>query len=193
MKEIKLELPIVDLSGVCESMNDLKKAVEEYGKREVIVRLGTALIKSGVKCSAIIEGSDEEVILDFSEHDKMVAQEKDAQIRGLKRQIEDLEAIIADKKKPDISVSENGVSIGCECGGYHLAKERIAKFEKENAELKEILDKKSGGWGKCGFTFEEIIELQDRHQSDCIRINQLLTTIDVLTERYQKLREVHGL
>ena len=118
MKEIKLELPIVDLSGVCESMNELKKAVEEYGKREVIVRLGTALIESGVKCSAIIEGSDEEVILDFSEHDKMVAEEKDAQIRGLKRQIEDLEAIIADGKKPDISFSENGVSFGCECGGY---------------------------------------------------------------------------
>ena len=139
MKEIKLELPIVDLSGVCEAMNELKKAVEEYGKREVIVRLGTALIESGVKCSSIIEGFDEEVILDFSEHDKMVAEEKDAKIRELKRQIEDLEAIIADGKKPYISVSENGVSIGCECGGYHLAKERIAELEEQrNTERTRI-------------------------------------------------------
>ena len=120
---------------------------------------------------------------DFSEHDKMVSKEKDSQMELLEninkawigvaerfsvenmeliKKVEILEAIIADGKKPDISVSENGVSVGCECGGYHLAKERIA-------------------------------ELEDRHQSDCIRINQLLTTIDVLTERYQKLREVHGL
>ena len=59
--------------------------------------------------------------------------------RNLKRQIEDLEAIIADGKKPDVSVSENGVSDGCECGGYHLAKERIAELEKENSALKEKL------------------------------------------------------
>lgn len=65
--------------------------------------------------------------------------------------------------------------------------------DKRIAELEKIIDEKSGGWGKFGLTLSEIIELQDRHQSDCIRINQLLTTIDVLTERYQKLREIHGL
>ena len=133
---------------------------------EILVK---ELIKNGIsaKCCEIItdnEGnvSASEPFLDFSEHDKTVAKEKDAQIRELRQWCEVLETIIAEGKKPDISVSENGVSVGCECGGYHLAKERIA-------------------------------ELEDRHQSDCIRINQLLTTIDVLTERYQKLREVHGL
>lgn len=146
--------------------------------------LRSALIEFGVdvKNFKVDETGKMEFEIDFSEHDKKVTEEKDEKIERLekayhrhkskicnlesenqclKRNIEDLEAIIADGKKPDISVSENGVSIGCECGGYHLAKERIA-------------------------------ELEDRHQSDCIRINQLLTTIDVLTERYQKLREVHG-
>lgn len=170
--------------------------------RELMVALVRSLIENGVKAPADVisfvedngrfTGDVSTVILDFSEHDKMVAEEKDAQIRELKRKIEDLESIIAEGKKPDISVSENGVSVGCECGGYHLAKSRIVELEKENAKLKKILDEKSGGWGNYGFTFAEIIELQDRHQSDCIRINQLLTTIDVLTERYQKLREVHG-
>ena len=105
--------------------------------------------------------------------------------RNLKRQIEDLEAIIADGKKPDVSVSENGISVGCECGGYHLAKERIAELEK-------IIDEKSGGWGKCGLTLSEIIELQDRHQSDCIEINRLNVALEVIMEKYMKLREVHG-
>lgn len=139
---------------------------------ELMVALISSLMKNGVNVpandisfdydSGRFTGDLDTIILDFSEHDKMVAEEKDEKIRELKRQIEDLEAIIADGKKPDISVSENGVSVGCECGGYHLTKKRIE-------------------------------ELEDRHQSDCIRINQLLTTIDVLTERYQKLREIHGL
>ena len=156
---------------------------------------------------------------DFSEHDKKVTEEKDAQIRELKRQIEDLEAIISDGKKPDISVSENGVSVGCECGGYHLAKERIAELEKEIERLNRVVESKRETHillrqrckGEAVEFFDRnmfgsliissppledskrISELEDRHQSDCIRINQLLTTIDVLTERHQKLREVHGL
>lgn len=83
--------------------------------------------------------SDQEVMLDFSEHDKKVAEEKDAQIRELKRQIEDLEAIIADGKKPDVSISKNGVSIGCECGGYHLAKQKIKELERDLKECKDEL------------------------------------------------------
>ena len=36
-------------------------------------------------------------------------------------------------------------------------------------------------------------EANDRHQLDCIRINQLQVALDIVVERYQKLREVHGL
>lgn len=75
--------------------------------------------------------------IDFSEHDKKVVEEKDSQIRELKRQIEDLEAIIVDGKKPDVSISENGVSMGCECGGYHLAKQRISELERDLKECKD--------------------------------------------------------
>lgn len=97
-----------------------------------------ALEENGIKIKAIErDNTCVHFELDFSEHDKMVAEEKDSQIRGLKRQIENLESIIADGKKPDISISENGVSIGCECAGYHLAKEKIAELERENNSLKE--------------------------------------------------------
>lgn len=32
----------------------------------------------------------------------------------------------------------------------------------------------------------------ERHQSDCITINQLHTTLDVLIDRYANLRKIHG-
>lgn len=40
---------------------------------------------------------------------------------------------------------------------------------------------------------EELEKLRDRHQQDCITINQLQTTIDTLVDRYAKLREMKGL
>ena len=49
----------------------------------------------------------------------------------------------------------------------------------ERREQKELLDK--------------IEKLNDRHQSDCITINQLNVTIDVLVDKLARLREVHGL
>lgn len=36
-------------------------------------------------------------------------------------------------------------------------------------------------------------ELQDQHQSDCITINQLNVCIDILCDKYSRLREIHGL
>ena len=51
--------------------------------------------------------------------------------------------------------------------------------DEEGCEQKELLDK--------------IAKLNDRHQSDCITINQLHTTIDVLVDKLARLREIHGL
>lgn len=42
-------------------------------------------------------------------------------------------------------------------------------------------------------SIDKIAKLNDRHQSDCIKINQLNVVIDVLVEKYARLREVHGL
>lgn len=40
---------------------------------------------------------------------------------------------------------------------------------------------------------EEIAKYHRQHQSDCITINQLQTTLDVLVDRYANLRKIHGL
>ena len=133
---------------------------------------------------------------DFTEHDKKVTAEKDAKIAELDRmRISWIETAQA--------WSEENAEL----------KTRNEKLEKENKELREELnilrgrcieeaveyfDKRQFGSLMVSIPrptreAELIAELEDRHQSDCIRINQLLTTIDILTERYQKLREVHGL
>nr|DAM66087.1 MAG TPA: FAM76 protein [Caudoviricetes sp.] len=39
----------------------------------------------------------------------------------------------------------------------------------------------------------EIAKYRRQHQDDCITINQLHTTLDVLVDRYANLRKIHGL
>lgn len=39
----------------------------------------------------------------------------------------------------------------------------------------------------------EIAKYRRQHQDDCIAINQLHTTLDVLVDRYANLRKIHGL
>lgn len=38
----------------------------------------------------------------------------------------------------------------------------------------------------------EIAKYHRQHQPDCIKINQLQTTLDVLVDRYANLRKIHG-
>ena len=38
-----------------------------------------------------------------------------------------------------------------------------------------------------------IAELQDQHQQDCIKINQLHVTIDTLVDKYSRLRKTVGM
>lgn len=52
--------------------------------------------------------------------------------------------------------------------------EECEKIRHENLDLKEALDRTK------------------RHQPDCITINQLYTTIDVMVDRYANLRKIHG-
>lgn len=60
--------------------------------------------------------------------------------------------------------------------GLYISRDRI--YEIIDREKKPLKD-------RCA-------ELEDRHQQDCITINQLQTTIDVLTTRYAKLKEMNN-
>lgn len=59
-----------------------------------------------------------------------------------------------------------------------------------NNELKRQVDEKAD----APFYDEsvEIAKYHRQHQDDCITINQLHTTLDVLVDRYANLRKIHG-
>ena len=40
---------------------------------------------------------------------------------------------------------------------------------------------------------KKIAELQDQHQQDCIKINQLHVTVDTLVDKYSRLRKTVGM
>ena len=86
---------------------------------------------------------------------------------------------------------------------------RICDLKKENEQLKEDLKnlkekyKKSCEGGSCQectgceddeFDLESLVyELEYQHQQDCIRINDLTTTIHVLSGLYSTLRKTVGM
>lgn len=69
------------------------------------------------------------------------------------------------------------------------------KLYHENKELKQrIAELESEGTKTIDDCKQSSVEWYDkRHQSDCIRINQLNVALDVMTEKYQRLRELKGL
>ena len=71
--------------------------------------------------------------------------------------------------------------------------------KSENASLKQrIKDLEDVCDGSCfsdktDDRDEKIAKMQDRIDSDCVRINRLHTTIDTLVEKYSKLRKTVGM
>lgn len=71
---------------------------------------------------------------------------------------------------------------------YHDLKEEKIKLEKERNELideRNNLLKNSKAY--------DFAKLQDQHQQDCIKINQLNATIDTLVDKYSRLIKTVGM
>lgn len=146
--------------------------------------------------------------IDFSEHDKKVAEEKDKRIEEL---TDELWKMNEDFKK---TASENTALQAENDQLYERISDlefgdnsRIEKLEKENAELDRMRKswmETAEKWSKLNkdlqdridsfeFAINQTAELQDRHQTDCIEINRLNVALEIMIEKYMKLREVHGL
>ena len=76
-----------------------------------------------------------------------------------------------------------------------IISKRAKELNDENTALKQrIKDLENVCDGSC-FSDEEddrhklISKLQDQHQQDCIKINQLHVTIDTLVDKYSRLRK----
>ena len=83
---------------------------------------------------------------------------------------------------------------------------QVEKLQSENKSLKDenkalkqrIKDLEDICDGNCFSDGEDerdklIAELQDQHQQDCIKINQLHVTIDTLVDKYSRLRKTVGM
>lgn len=89
---------------------------------------------------------------------------------------------------------------------YDDVEKEISRLEEENAKLKEEIHKltekqcedcsceRSITFSDSGPNVDNLLrELQDNKQQDCIRINDLTTTINVLTRLYSNLRKNVGM
>ena len=111
---------------------------------------------------------DEETILvgfDFSEHDK-VFEDKIAELEKRIQELDTIDAIRIDEKKE--------------------LKQRIAELESKESEVCKNEPKISDSTPSMEW-------YENRHQSDCIEINRLNTTIDVLIHKVEYLRQFVGL
>lgn len=76
------------------------------------------------------------------------------------------------------------------------AQERILALETELEEWQgeaKVIKKGIESCVDLQDMHKKIENLEDRHQSDCIEINRLNTTIEVLADKYSRLRQQMGL
>ena len=105
--------------------------------------------------------------------------------------IEDLKSWTADQLKEEL---------------FRLADEREAK-QHEILDLKEKIAEMDKSIDEMTLYIDSVKEkpqaisdsrpytkwYDERHQHDCITINQLQTALDVIVDRYANLRKIHGL
>lgn len=183
-----------------------------------VTSLINALNEKGIY--VITDRAFDEIAFDFSEHDKKVTEEKDKMIAEL---TEELWKINEDFKKTaseNTALQAENDQLYERISDLEFGdNSKIEELEKENAKLEKKLQSMRENHillrqrckGEAVEFFDRnmfgsliissppledskrIFELEDRHQSDCIEINRLNVAVEVIMEKYMKLREVHGL
>ena len=149
--------------------------------------------------------------LDFSEHDKVL----EDKIAGLKKDYKTASELLGKYQQENESLKKRVVELenfSCQAEQeteslVEKLNQRIVKLEKSRSEW---IDKTVEWQQKCEKLESNETEIcekepkvsgsapsiewyEDRHQSDCIEINRLNTTIDVLIDKYSRLRQQIGL
>lgn len=161
--------------------DDIIKKLSECGVKVVFAQCSCSKFCGG---NLVSEEKDDGYILDFEEHDSKVTEKMRCEILQLKDKNKKLE-----KENADIQNSHMKL--------YNDTKDEIRELKAEIERLRE----------KCGeipcegcdckseeMNLEALVyELQDQHQQDCIKINDLTTTIHVLSGLYSMLRKTVGM
>lgn len=110
---------------------------------------------------------------ELSEMVKIKSDENDslkAESKALKQRIRDLEDV---------------------CDGGYLSDYKPQLAEDDDISLFNYECIKQ--WESGSKLKKKIAELQDQHQQDCIKINQLHVTVDTLVDKYSRLRKSVGM
>lgn len=199
IKDDFLKIPKFEKGGICngtifqnfsqidEIVKDIQEKKDNAMVMEFTKRIGELLKKNGVvpkvkqfgcdfygensfqsKSSVIIDE------LDFSEHDK-VFEDKIAKLENI------INHKLGGWDKHGITYRE---ILDMKAENQEL-KQRIAELESKETDT-------NNDWGEP-YTEPNIEWYDNRHQSDCIEINRLNTTIDVLIHKVEYLRQFAGL
>lgn len=112
--------------------------------------------------------------------------EEHLKIIQLRQEIEYWKRINAEK---DLFIKELKIKLDESDEGKRSLCEEIEKLESKKKEDRD----KMFPYESAEKMKEKIASLNDRHQSDCITINQLQVTIDTICDKYSRLRKIHGL
>lgn len=108
----------------------------------------------------------------------MLADEMYCENSKLRDKVEHLKRENAELDKQNADIQESHMKL------YNDSKDEIRR-------LKEEIQRLGGEYGHS--EFDRISQLEDQHQQDCIRINDLTTTISVLSSLYTHLRKNAGM
>lgn len=192
----KLEAENESLKKDCKSLSDRAlKAERENSKMENMLKTSTELINVLEEKLSKYEGI--EITISGYEtgrececcgqcNDKLKDENK-----ALKQKIQYIETMLEASYKP-----ESAESVMRKTGFFTEKQIRdIYDYEPQLAPDDDILAFNYDCiklWGEELDYKKKISELQDQHQQDCIKINQLHVTIDVLTDKYSRLRKTEG-
>ena len=107
--------------------------------------------------------------------------------------VSDLKSKLEKSEMENTSLQDSHIKL------YNDTKDTIRYLKDENTSLKHRLQNMIDVCDGSCFSDEEddmdklIAELQDQHQQDCIKINQLHVTIDTLVDKYSRLRKSVGM
>ena len=113
-------------------------------------------------------------------------------VKSQREKIDSLLKELEEEKGKAITISDGAIPMWADM--WEALNENKALKDENTALKQRIKDLEDVCDGSC-FSDEEderdklIAELQDQHQQDCIKINQLHVTIDTLVDKYSRLRK----
>ena len=168
-------------------MSEYEQVIDEIVKHGVVVKVDKIVDDNYLTGEGRYVGCV--VKLDFSEHDKVF----EDMIAKLEKEVAEWKAEAREiKKNRDEQLKSFRKAVEPYVDILHMH-ETIAELKQRIAELESKESEVCKNEPKISDSTPSMEWYENRHQSDCIEINRLNTTIDVLIHKVEYLRQFAGL